>query len=107
MRVSNPSREMRAIEESLGWSADSAQPQGYCCSQSDPARERGRQFFVVRAFIIIEIVLQSLSPASLGSSRNRPLYLGFRAVVLHPRLALCSPAPQAENVKSCFAQKFG
>jgi hypothetical protein len=57
---------------------------GVFCNQSHQARECGRQFFVVRAFIIIE--------ASIAVARsvvlliNRPSYLGLRAVALHPKL---------------------
>jgi hypothetical protein len=74
-------------------------------NQSHQARECGRRFFVVRAFIIIEI-------GSIAVAR----FAGLLIIARHtwgcalsrftPGFTL-SPAPQAEDVKSRFAQKFG
>jgi len=49
------------------------------------ARECGRQFFVVSAFIIIEVASIAVA-RSAGWLINLPSYLGLRAVELHPRL---------------------
>src|SRR5215475_6741162 len=83
-------RECGRQSKAWGGARQRATP-GLWRNQSHQARECGRQFFVVRAFIIIEVA--SIAVARLaGLLINYASYLGLRAVALHPRLysAACS-----------------